>query len=139
MCSVLGSRRWWRKYSKNHRITESLRLENTTKIISSSPNPSAPCPLTTSLSATSPWFLNTSRNSDCTTSMGSLCQCLSTFFSEKKSFQIFNQKLGESTQFYLTYSSVSIAECKNGIRFNDMKHGTSQPPLTQRGNSLTPL
>jgi len=41
--------------------------------------PSAPpCPHTMSLSATSPWFLHTSRGSDCTTSLGSLCQCLTT-------------------------------------------------------------
>ena len=33
--------------------------------------PSPPCPLTTSLSATSTQFLNTFRDSDCTTSLGS--------------------------------------------------------------------
>ena len=45
---------------------------------SSTLNPSPPCPLTTSLSATSPQFLNTSRDSDSTTSLGSLCQCPTT-------------------------------------------------------------
>lgn len=41
---------------------ESLRSEKTCKIIISNPNPSPLCPLTVSLSATSPCFLNTSRN-----------------------------------------------------------------------------
>jgi len=34
-------------------------------------NPSPPCPLTMSLGATSPRFLDTSRDGDCTTSLGS--------------------------------------------------------------------
>jgi len=41
-----------------------------------------------SLGATSQHFLNTSRDSDSTTSLGSLCHCLTTL-SEKKTFQIF--------------------------------------------------
>ena len=53
------------------RIIESLRLEKTAKITQFSPNPPHPCQLTTSLSATSPWLLNTSRDSDPTASLGS--------------------------------------------------------------------
>ena len=37
---------------------------------------------TTSLSATSPHFLNTSRDSDSTTSLGSLCHCLTALSEE---------------------------------------------------------
>ena len=48
--------------------------------------------LTTSLSATFTSFLNTSRDGDPTTSLGSLCQCLTTL-SEKKCFLISNLKL----------------------------------------------
>ena len=44
-------------------------------------------PLTVSLSATSPWFLNTSWENDHTTTLGSLCQCM-TALSEKKLFLI---------------------------------------------------
>ena len=40
--------------------------------------PAAPCPLTTSLSATSTRFFNTSGDGDCTASLGSLCHCLTT-------------------------------------------------------------
>jgi len=55
-------------------MRESLRLEKSTEIVTSNGQAMPPCPLTTSLSATSPWFLNTSRDGDCTTSLGSLCQ-----------------------------------------------------------------
>ena len=44
------------------------------------------------LSATSPHFMNTSRDSDSTTSLGSLCQCLATL-PEKKFFLISNLNL----------------------------------------------
>ena len=50
-------------------------------------------PLTVSLSAISPWFLNTSWENDHTTTLGSLCQCL-TALSEKKFFLIANLKAG---------------------------------------------
>jgi len=54
-----------------------------------SPSPTlSPCTLTISLSATSPLFLNTST----TTSLGSLCQCLTTL-SEKICFLISNLNL----------------------------------------------
>ena len=62
---------------------ELYMLEKTTKMIQSNPNPSPPCPLTTSLSATSPWFLNTSRDGDCTTSLGSLCHCSTALFEKR--------------------------------------------------------
>jgi len=51
-----------------------------------------PCPLTVSLSAPPTRSLNTSRDSDSTTSLGSLCHCLTTL-SEKKSFLISNLNL----------------------------------------------
>ena len=47
------------------RIIESLRLGKTTKI--TNPSPSPPCPLPTSLSATSPRLWDTSRDGDPTT------------------------------------------------------------------------
>ena len=52
---------------------------------SSSPtiNLSPLCPLTMSLSATSPHFLNTSQESDSTTSLGSLCHCLTALSEEE--------------------------------------------------------
>ena len=56
--------------SGNHRIIVSLRLEKMSRIITSNSKSSPPCPLTTSLSATSPWFRNTSRDGDSTTSLG---------------------------------------------------------------------
>jgi len=46
-------------------------------------------PPSTSLSATSPWLSNTSRDGDLTTSVGSLCQCLTALL-EKKLFLTFN-------------------------------------------------
>ena len=66
---------------------DSLRLEKTTKFIMPNVNPSPPCPLTMSPSATSPRFWNTSRDGDSTTSLGSLCLCL-TSLSKKKLFLI---------------------------------------------------
>ena len=69
-----------------------LRLEKTTKIIYSRHQPMTPYPLTMPLSATSTQLLNTSRDSDSTTSLGSLCQCTTTL-SEKKCFLISNLKL----------------------------------------------
>jgi len=71
-----------------HRIIESLKLEKTAKIPKFNPSPSSLCPLTTSLSATSPCYWNTSRDSDTTTSLGSLCHC-STTPSKKRFFLIF--------------------------------------------------
>ena len=72
-----------------HRIRESQQLEKNSMIIKSNPNPSPPCLLTTSLSTTSPCFLNTPSDSDSITSMGSLCQCISTH-SENKFFLMSN-------------------------------------------------
>jgi len=65
-------------------LTGSLRWERTARI----PGPTTdPCPLTTCHVATSPLFLNTSRDGDPTTSPGSLCQCPTTL-SEKQCFLI---------------------------------------------------
>ena len=61
-------------------------------------NPSSPplCPLTTSLSATSPRSLSISRDGDPTTSLGILCQRISTIW-EKKSFLISTLNLPGTT------------------------------------------
>ena len=76
-----------------HRITESYRLEGSSGDHLVHPdNSPTPCPLTMPLSTTSPQFLNTSRDGDSTTSLGSLCHC-STALSEKKFFLISNLNL----------------------------------------------
>ena len=74
------------------RITESLRLEETTKISSPTIQLLSVLPTYHVFSATFPQFLNTSRDSDCTTSLGSLCHC-STTLSEKKYLLISNLNL----------------------------------------------
>lgn len=71
--------------AQNLRIIEWLHLEKTTKI-NSSPNPSPPGPLTMTHSATSTCFLNTFRDGDSSTFLGSLFQCLPTL-SKMKFFQ----------------------------------------------------
>ncbi|KAK4815219.1 hypothetical protein QYF61_022866 [Mycteria americana] len=73
----------------NHRITESYRLEKTFKIIESNhkPNTAKNHHYTMSLSTSSKRPLNTSRDGDSTTSLGSLFQCLITL-SVKKNFLI---------------------------------------------------
>ena len=72
-----------------NRITESLRLEKISKITKSNHQPTPTMPTDHVLSATSTRLWNTSRDGDCTTSLGSLCHC-STALSEKKSFFISN-------------------------------------------------
>ena len=54
-----------RKNLSRKEIVESLRLEKTSQI--TKPNPTPPCPLPTSLSATSPRLWDTSRDGDPTT------------------------------------------------------------------------
>jgi len=72
-----------------HRIIESLELEGIAEGHLVYPVlHTKPCPLSTS----SPWFLKISRESDSTTTRGSLCQCLSTLW-KKKSFLISNPNL----------------------------------------------
>jgi len=66
-----------------NRIIESLWLERPIRSPGPTISPSPPCPLTTSLSATSTRLWNTSRDSDCTTSLYSLCHC-STALPERK-------------------------------------------------------
>ena len=68
-----------------HQTIESLRSWKISKIINFNSNPPPPCPLTTSLSATSPWLLNISRDGDFTTSLGNQC---STTVSKEKLFLI---------------------------------------------------
>ena len=68
---------------QNNISVESLRLENTPNIIIQPSTYKQCCPLTMSLSATSPWFLNDSRWLH--RSLGILCQCL-TALSETKCF-----------------------------------------------------
>lgn len=55
---------------ESHRITELLMLEKTSNIFKSNHQPISPCPMTTSLSATSIRFLNTSMDGDSTTALG---------------------------------------------------------------------
>lgn len=55
------------RQEKDHRITESLRLTKTSKIIKLHPHPSPPWPLIMSPGITSPRFLYSSRNGDSTT------------------------------------------------------------------------
>lgn len=56
--------RMWLQGCQNCRIIESSRLEKNSEITKPIPNPSPPCPLTTSFSATCPWFLNTPRDKE---------------------------------------------------------------------------
>lgn len=60
----------------NDTITESVGLGKSSKIIQSKSSPSPPCWLTMFLSATCIQLLNISRESDYTTFLGNLCQCL---------------------------------------------------------------
>ena len=53
--------------SHNHRTTESCDHKGWKSPLGSPTQPTPPCPLPTSLSATSPWFWNTSRDGDPTT------------------------------------------------------------------------
>ena len=82
------SERWSIACSQITCVTESLRLEKTSKITQSNPSPPPTCPLTTSLSATSPHFLSTSRDGDPTASLDSLHQCITTHhrFANKRVF-----------------------------------------------------
>ena len=68
-----------RPFNRRNRITESLRLEKTSHP-QVQPQPTPPCPLTTALSATSPWLYNTSRDGDSTTSLGSCATALPLFW-----------------------------------------------------------
>jgi len=72
--------------SYDHRIIKVGRSRSPTI------NPSPPCPLTTSLSTTSTQFVNTSEDSDCTTSLSNVSHCLTTL-TEKKLFLIPNPNL----------------------------------------------
>lgn len=65
----------WKPSSITDRIVESFRLEKSSQLPSpTSDHPHPP----TSLSGTSPWLSNTSRDGDLITSLGSLCHCITT-------------------------------------------------------------
>ena len=57
---------------------ESLRLEKTSKVTWPNRQPIPTMPTDHILSATSTRLWNTSRDGDCTTSLGSLCHCSTT-------------------------------------------------------------
>jgi len=68
-------------------------------------SPSPPCPLTMFLNATSTWFLNTSRDSDSTTSLGSLFH----FILPTRVFSSFCSKINSEFVFYVhVFSSVQL-------------------------------
>ena len=77
------------------------------------PQPTPLCPLNMSLSATSPQFLNTSKDSDST---ASLCQCISTLL-EKKLFLMYSQNLSSRGDFTVS-AHQWIALCKTHILTN---------------------
>ena len=79
------------------------RRASTFRVIESSPtvSPPPPCPLT--LSATSTRFLNTFRDSDPTTSLGSLCHCSTTLL-EKKFLLISNLRTNQVLPQYFQFS-----------------------------------
>ena len=88
---ILGYCKLLHYLHSNHRIIESqFRKKHRDPQVQ--PQPTSPCPLTTSLSATSPWFWSTFKDSDSTTSLGSLCQYIITLL-ENKFFLISNLKL----------------------------------------------
>ena len=66
--------------------------EKASKITQSNQQPITPCPLPMALSATSTRLWNTSKDGDSTTSLGSLCHCL-TALAEKKFSLISNLNL----------------------------------------------
>ena len=81
MCLHYHEDRGWPlllRYYVSHKIMEPFRLEKISEMIRSKLNPSPPCTLPTSLSATCMWFWYISRDSDSITSLGSLLQCLTT-------------------------------------------------------------
>ena len=76
------------------RIIELLRLEKTSQVTKSKPNPAPPCPLTMSLSATSPHSLNTSRDGDSTMSLAAYAKALPLYLKKKINYLISNTKTG---------------------------------------------
>ena len=92
--------------SCDHRITESLKWKRPLRSRHPSTNPSPLCPL----SAVSPCSLNTSSDGDPTTSLGSLCQCLTTH-SDKKCFLISNlNHLGHNIRPFLSSYHCHLGE-----------------------------
>jgi len=100
--------------SQNHRIT---KVGKTTEVIQSNYQPMPVTTLDLSLSAVSTQLLNTSRDSGSTTSLGSLCHCL-TSLAEKKFFLISNLNLLGTTWgcyfwSYYRYVGEEAAELQN--------------------------
>ena len=60
-----------------------IKVGKTAKIIQSNHQPTPSCPLTTSLIVISALFVSTSRGGDSTTSLGSLCQCLTSLTTDQ--------------------------------------------------------
>ncbi|KAK4828298.1 hypothetical protein QYF61_024963, partial [Mycteria americana] len=124
---------------KNHRITESYRLEKTFKIIESNhkPNTAKNHHYTMSLSTSSKRPLNTSRDGDSTTSLGSLFQCLITLSSKPPLAQLeaisscpITCYLGEETDPHLSTTSFQVVEESDEV--------SPQPPFLQAKQSQLP-
>ncbi|KAK4825008.1 hypothetical protein QYF61_022954 [Mycteria americana] len=125
--------------SQNHRITESYRLEKTFKIIESNhkPNTAKNHHYTMSLSTSSKRPLNTSRDGDSTTSLGSLFQCLITLSSKPPLAQLeaisscpITCYLGEETDPHLSTTSFQAVVESDKV--------SPQPPFLQAKQSQLP-
>ncbi|KAK4829728.1 hypothetical protein QYF61_006189 [Mycteria americana] len=123
----------------NHRITESYRLEKTFKIIESNhkPNTAKNHHYTMSLSTSSKRPLNTSRDGDSTTSLGSLFQCLITLSSKPPLAQLeaisscpITCYLGEETDPHLSTTSFQVVVESDEV--------SPQPPFLQAKQSQLP-
>ncbi|KAK4829101.1 hypothetical protein QYF61_002052 [Mycteria americana] len=122
-----------------HRITESYRLEKTFKIIESNhkPNTAKNHHYTMSLSTSSKRPLNTSRDGDSTTSLGSLFQCLITLSSKPPLAQLeaisscpITCYLGEETNPHLSTTSFQVVVESDEV--------SPQPPFLQAKQSQLP-
>ena len=100
MCLLLSAQKPFTHYLYTQYLQGTVKLRSQKRITQvgkdlqanqNQPQPTPLCPLTTSLSATSPRFWNTSRVGDPTTSLGSLCHC-STTLPENIFFLISNLK-----------------------------------------------
>ena len=80
------------EYPSLYVVSEAQSLEKTSEIPKSNPNPSLSCALTMTPGDTPAGFSNTPRDDDCTTTLGSLCRCITTL-SEYERFLIANLNL----------------------------------------------
>ncbi|KAK4826991.1 hypothetical protein QYF61_013091 [Mycteria americana] len=129
----------WNNIPRDHRITESYRLEKTFKIIESNhkPNTAKNHHYTISLSTSSNRPLNTSRDGDSTTSLGSLFQCLITLSSKPPLAQLeaisscsITCYLGEETDPHLSTASFQVVVESDEV--------SPQPPFLQAKQSQLP-